>query len=185
MAAKRKTRVGAPALVAAIFIGAIAAGTDARALATTAATENSPLGFARNSGAALARAERPQAPTTPLENALAYGDLASDNPYATRGVGLTKLFRAVSPGEFKQLMKTGKFAAGPNSLGGKFFAETAEHAGKWGEAMMGKGNFRIIQADLPTSAADKLMRWERLDGIGPARYGELDQLVDSVVRAFK
>jgi hypothetical protein len=106
-----------------------------------------------------------------------------DRLIATRGT--TTLFRAVSEAEFKQLMTTGKFAAGPNSLGGKFFAETAEHAAKWGEAMMGKGGFRIIQADLPTSAADKLMRWERLDGIGPARYGELEQLVDAVVRAFR
>jgi RHS repeat-associated protein len=102
---------------------------------------------------------------------------------ATRGT--TKLFRAVGEAEFKQLMSTGKFAAGPNSLAGKFFAETAEHAQKWGEAMMGKGNFRIIEAELPASAADKLMRWERLDGIGPARYGELEQLVDAVVRAFR
>lgn len=110
----------------------------------------------------------------------------SESGKATRGAGgVTKLFRAVSEGEFKQLMSTGKFAAGPNSLGGKFFAETAEHAGKWGEAMMGKGNFRIIEAELPTSAADQLMRFERLDGIGPARYGELDQLIAAVVRAFK
>jgi hypothetical protein len=51
--------------------------------------------------------------------------------------------------------------------------------------MMGKGNFRIVEAELPTSAADKLMRWERLDAIGPARYGELDQLVDAVIRIFR
>jgi len=99
--------------------------------------------------------------------------------------GVTRLYRAVGPAEFEQLMKTGKFAAGPNSLGGKFFAETAEHAAAWGEKMMGTGNFRIITADVPTRAASQFMRWSRLDAIGPAVHAELEQLEGAIVGVFK
>lgn len=35
--------------------------------------------------------------------------------------------------------------------------------------------------ELPTSDANQLMRLERLYGIGPARYGELDQLGNAVI----
>jgi RHS repeat-associated protein len=96
----------------------------------------------------------------------------------------TKLYRAVDPTEYAELAKTGKFAASQNSLGGKFFAESAADAAKWGDRLHGAGKFRIIEAELPRNAADQLMRWERLDGIGPARYGELEQLGKAVVRAL-
>ncbi|TAN35303.1 MAG: hypothetical protein EPN23_11340 [Verrucomicrobia bacterium] len=86
---------------------------------------------------------------------------------------MTSLYRAVSPAEYEQLMKSGTFQAGPNSLGGKFFAESAEHAAEWGTKMDGAGNFKVIEAQFPKSTADSFMRWDRLDGIGPARYGEL------------
>lgn len=86
---------------------------------------------------------------------------------------MTSLYRAVSPAEYEQLMKSGTFQAGPNSLGGKFFAESAEHATQWGTKMDGAGNFKVIEAQFPKNAADSFMRWDKLDGIGPARYGEL------------
>jgi hypothetical protein len=92
----------------------------------------------------------------------------------------------VSEAEYQQILKTGKFQAGPNSLGGKWFAESAKDAAKWGELLNGgKGNFRIIETTLPESTAEGLMRLERLDGIGPARYGELDTLIDAVIREVK
>ena len=42
--------------------------------------------------------------------------------------GTTTLYRAVSEAEALSVRMTGKFSAGPNSLGGKWFAETLEHA---------------------------------------------------------
>jgi len=96
--------------------------------------------------------------------------------------GFTSLYRAVGEGEYGQLMTTGKFAPGPNSLPGKFFAESAEHASEWGRLMEGAGNFRIIETRIPTSTAEQFMRWQRLDGIGPARYGELQQLQGALIR---
>jgi RHS repeat-associated protein len=86
------------------------------------------------------------------------------------------LFRAVSREEAAQALAEGVFKAGENSLGGKFFAETAEDATKWGNQLQGPGQFEVLQVQLPKSTADSLMRWERLDGIGPARYGELNEI---------
>ena len=95
------------------------------------------------------------------------------------------LYRAVSEGEFQQLMRTGKFEVVPSSLEGKFFAESAEDAAQWGEMLEGASHYRIVEIALPASVAQGLMRWEKLDGIGPARYGELPQLQDTVVRPFR
>jgi hypothetical protein len=86
------------------------------------------------------------------------------------------LFRAVSREEAAQVPAEGAFKAGENPLGGKFFAETAQDAAKWGDMLQGSGNYEVLRVDLPKSAADSLMRWERLDGIGAARYGELSQI---------
>ncbi len=110
----------------------------------------------------------------------AAGRLANSGDAA--GSGTTKLYRAVSVGEFEQLMRTGKFEASPNALGGKFFAESVQDAAQWGEALEGAGRYRIVEIELPIDVAHTLMRWERLDGIGPARYGELSQLEDAVIR---
>jgi hypothetical protein len=79
-------------------------------------------------------------------------------------------------------MRTGRFEAGPNSLGGKFFAENPADAARWGDALEGAGRYRVVEVEVPSSAADNFMRWERLDNIGPARYGELDELGNVVVR---
>ena len=95
------------------------------------------------------------------------------------------LYRAVSEGELQQLMRTGKFEAVPSSLEGKFFAESAEDAAQWGEVLDGSGHYRIVEVDFPISVANSLLRWEKLDGIGPARYGALHQLHDAVVRPFR
>jgi RHS repeat-associated protein len=86
------------------------------------------------------------------------------------------LFRAVSRAEAAEVLTEGVFKAGTNSLGGKWLAESAEDAAKWGDVLQGPGNFEVLQVQLPKSAADNLLRLERLDSIGPARYGELNQL---------
>ena len=99
--------------------------------------------------------------------------------------GTTVLYRAVSQAEARQLHATGRFEAGPSSLGGKWFAETPEHARLWGDILNGVGRSTIIEVELPASRAVKLMRIARLDGIGPARYAELDDLAGAVIREHK
>jgi hypothetical protein len=95
------------------------------------------------------------------------------------------LYRAVSEGEFQELMRTGKFEAVPSSLEGKFLSGSAEDAAQWGEMLEGASHYRIVEDALPASVAKSLLRWENLDGIGPARYGELPQLQVTVVRPFR
>lgn len=67
---------------------------------------------------------------------------------------------------------------------GKFFAETLEHAKKWGDEFYGKHGIemRLLEVKLPKPIADMLLRFERLDGIGPARYGEINQLEQAAIR---
>jgi len=89
----------------------------------------------------------------------------------------TTLYRAVSPGEFADAVGNQVLRPGPNSYAtGKFFAETAEHAAQWGKALEGPGKFRIIQVEFESGAASQFMRWQRLDGIGPARFGTFEQM---------
>ena len=98
---------------------------------------------------------------------------------------IVTLYRAISEAEWLQIMRTGKFEAVPSSLEGNFFAESAEDAAQCGEMLEGASHYRIVEVDLPTSVANSLLRWEKLDGIGPARYGELHQLHDAVVRPLR
>jgi len=97
----------------------------------------------------------------------------------------TILYRAVSHAEFEQITTTGAFENGPNGLGGKFFAETAEHAERWGELLEGKGGFRMVSVEVPTAIVEGLMRWENLDNIGPAVYMEIEDLRDAIPQAAK
>ncbi|WP_089943225.1 hypothetical protein [Candidatus Entotheonella palauensis] len=95
------------------------------------------------------------------------------------------LYRAVSEEELQQLLSTGKFDIAPNALEGKFFAEHPEHAIAWGEALEGAGQYRVMEVDLSARVADELMRWARLDGIGPARYATLSQLESATIRLYE
>lgn len=99
--------------------------------------------------------------------------------------GGTTLYRAVSHAEYADLTANGVFRAGPNSYEfGKFFAETGEHATQWGTKLEGAGNFRVIEAQFPTSTANQFMRWPSLDNIGPARLGTFEQLGKPTIRLW-
>jgi hypothetical protein len=95
-----------------------------------------------------------------------------------------KLYRAVSEAEFQDLNLTGKFREVSSSLEGKWFAETAEDAAQWGNALEGRGNYRIIEVNIPTQIAEKLFRIDWLDNIGPALYAEIYQLGNITFREF-
>lgn len=61
-------------------------------------------------------------------------------------------------------------------MGGKWCAEQIGHAAQWGKLLHGAGNFGIMKVEVPGDVARTLFRIEKLDGIGPARYVEADQL---------
>ncbi len=87
------------------------------------------------------------------------------------------LYRAVSAAEHSDVVASGAMKAGENSFAtGKWFAESADDAMTWGRRMDGEGQFRVLQVTFPRSVADQFMRYERLDGIGPARFGTFEQI---------
>jgi hypothetical protein len=67
---------------------------------------------------------------------------------------------------------------------GKFFAESGGDAVQWGSVLEGPGNFRILEAEFPKGVADRFMRFNRLDGIGPARFGRFDELNQPTIRLW-
>lgn len=94
---------------------------------------------------------------------------AAETALALEGAGDTiQLFRHVDPIELEDIRATGEFRLGPNSRG-KYFAETAEHAEQWGQ-MLNNGERAVVATNVPWSVADQLFTWEKLDGIGPARF---------------
>jgi RHS repeat-associated protein len=88
---------------------------------------------------------------------------------------VTTLYRAVSGAEYEQLMKTGKFEAAGGAEG-KYFATTYDHAAMWGQKMMGEGNFRVVQTQVPNEAVQNFYYFSFLDRIGPAYYATMEQL---------
>ncbi len=54
---------------------------------------------------------------------------------------------------------------------GKRFAESGEHAQQWGNVLNGEGG-AVVTTRVPPSVAGKMMRLDKLDGIGPARYAD-------------
>lgn len=89
---------------------------------------------------------------------------------------VVKLYRALSEDEFQDLIISRAFRVGPNSLLGKWFAKNADDAVKWGEALLGRGNFRIIIVEIPIERVKQFFKLERLDNIGPAYYAEIELL---------
>ena len=86
------------------------------------------------------------------------------------------IYRAVSEQEFKDISTTSKFRSEPggHSMEGKFFAENATDARKWGHSMQGEGNYRVVRARVARTVLYE--SWDRLDRIGPARFYEEGEL---------
>lgn len=75
------------------------------------------------------------------------------------------------------LKATGTFNLGKNSTG-KYFADNPGDAARWGD-WLNSGQGGVVSTRVPQSFADQMMRWEKLDGIGPASFaspGQLDTL---------
>lgn len=89
--------------------------------------------------------------------------------------GFTRVYRAVSEKEYEQILTTSTFEIVNEGSEGKHFADTIEGARRFGEALMGIVQFRLIQADVPDDAPS-LFRWDNLDGRGPARFLHIDDL---------
>jgi hypothetical protein len=114
-----------------------------------------------------------------------YGyELASGYSQAAES-STTTLFRAVNPAEIEDALANG-LQPGPNSFAtGKWFATNAEDATQWGNALNGPGNSQIMQVEFPSSTVDQFMQMQRLDGIGPARFGTFEQINSGAAPVIK
>lgn len=93
---------------------------------------------------------------------------------AKGGDDAVQLFRHAGPGELADLKATGTFNLGKNSTG-KYFADNAQDASKWG-AWLNGGEGGVVSTTVPRPFAEQMMRWEKLDGVGPARFASPEQL---------
>lgn len=83
--------------------------------------------------------------------------------------GHTRVYRAVSEAEYQDVLSSGVLRQGPNTMEGKWFADSLEGAKDNGNGLFPDGNFRLIEVDVPDNAAS-LFKLENLDGHGPARF---------------
>jgi hypothetical protein len=79
------------------------------------------------------------------------------------------VYRAVSEAEYQDIIKSGKLRQGPNSMEGKWFADSPAGAKLHGDALEGPGKYRIIEVDIPDNLPS-LHLDPNLDLRGPARY---------------
>jgi hypothetical protein len=82
----------------------------------------------------------------------------------------------VKAGVSQPRSQTGVVEFGAFALLGKWFAETAEDAAKWGEFLRDAADVTVVRARIADSVLDVLERWPKLDGIGPARWVDPSQL---------
>jgi hypothetical protein len=139
-----------------------------------AATVSRGAAFLANdpAGAAAVLNENPRAVGQVLGEAVVTAG-AAKLASASRASGNTQLFRAVDAAEFDDLQKVKMFRTGGGAEG-KYFAESPNHAGKWGQLMLGEGKYKVVGAKAPLDVPHT--RWEKLDGIGPARFYEAEHL---------
>jgi hypothetical protein len=135
----------------------------------------------------LASAETSHAtPSSIRENVPLAADPASGCCVAAESaapLGTTTAYRAVSQAEYDSALSTGQFSQGPNSLEGKWFADTYEGSILHGDGLQGPGNYNILEADLPNDAPS-LFKVPNLDGRGPATYIHLDDLQGVTPRPY-
>jgi hypothetical protein len=100
------------------------------------------------------------------------------NEIQKAGETSVRLFRAVSQAEYDDIMQSGALREAANSVSGKYFATKAEHAAEWGRRMHGGDGFRVIAVDFPKQVVEAFdTYWRKLDGIGPAYYARMEQLI--------
>jgi len=81
----------------------------------------------------------------------------------------------VSEAEYQNILQSGQFRQGPNSLEGKWFADTLEGALAHGMKLFPGEKFHLIEADVSDNAPS-LFKQPNLDGLGLARYLHQDDL---------
>ena len=90
-----------------------------------------------------------------------------------------KLYRAVSPEELEDIMRTGVLRQHPKgfSMEGKWFTTTPEFAAQWAKKhLYGKKPYSIIEVRVHRSVLRRMFYKNRLDVIGPGYFAYPEQL---------
>lgn len=101
---------------------------------------------------------------------------------------LVRLYRAVCHAEYLQLKSKHRFEPAPGTLQGKWFAESEPAARAWGSRFFQVSGIRhdhIIVIEITCEKADSFLRLSNLDGLGAARYAEIDQLAGVLPREVR
>jgi hypothetical protein len=115
-------------------------------------------------------------------------DLAGGGAALTRGARQAarqlddewvRLYRAVSPEEVDDLMKSGRFRPHPEGLSteGKWFTTTPEYAAAWAKKHLYRRKpYWVVEAKVRQSVLSRMFHIERLDRIGSGYYAYPEQL---------
>ena len=92
-------------------------------------------------------------------------------------LGLFDLYRSMSRAEYYDIKANG-WKPGGGSMEGKWFAESYETAHTWGQTMKHgtDAKFYVVKVHVPDNVAEAAFKHANLDGIGDARYLEVDVL---------
>lgn len=102
--------------------------------------------------------------------------IGDDIVRASAAASSRSIFRHVAPEELEDIAANG-FRQRPNSLGGKWFAESADDAAEWGSRLNG-GRGATVEVRTSSDFLSRVDRRDSLDGIGPARYVSPEQLFE-------
>ena len=85
-----------------------------------------------------------------------------------------KLYRAVSPEELEDIMRTGVLRQHPKgfSMEGKWFTTTPEPAATWGKKMYKRSPYSIVEVQVHLSVLRQMYHDRRLEAIGSAYFAE-------------
>ena len=87
-----------------------------------------------------------------------------------------RFYRAVSLDELADVRRSGVLRPGVMSCEGKHFACEREHAAQGGRSLYGDQKYAVLGVEIPDAVAAGLVRWDRLDGIGPACFATIEDL---------
>jgi len=90
---------------------------------------------------------------------------------------MERWYRYVEAIEWAEVQKHGILRAGPNSCGdGKWVAAREADVCKWGEWLDPGLGGKVLVLEVPAEVAERMLRIDRLDGIGLAGYIECADL---------
>ena len=98
------------------------------------------------------------------------------------------LYRAMSNEEYGSLTKYNEFRHKLGTMQDKWLATSYDDATKWGNTLMGEGNFRVVKITVPTNSLKNMFYVNySLDGIGMAycaNYKYLNEVMISFTRVL-